>query len=84
MHAPAPGSVHYLAGARGFNQGLNKMRTDKKTYDAVAKVLNALFKTHGEKANSAINRYIRIRREKKQNRKRIEELQSELKELNKG
>jgi len=60
------------------------MRTDKKTYDAVAKVLNALFKTHGEKANGAINRYIRIRREKKQNRKRIAELQTELKELNKG
>jgi len=60
------------------------MRTDKKTYDAVAKVLNGLFKTHGEKATSAINRYVRIRREKKQNRKRIDELQSELKELNKG
>ncbi len=60
------------------------MRTDKKTYDAIAKVLNALFKTHGEKATPAINRYVRIRREKKQNRKRVEELQSELKELNKG
>lgn len=57
---------------------------DKKIYDAVAKVLDTLFKTHGEKAGGAINRYVRIRREKKQNRKRIAELKSELKELNKG
>ena len=60
------------------------MRTDKKTYDAVSKVLNALFKTHGEKATSAINRYVRIRREKKQKRKRVAELEAQLKELNKG
>ncbi len=60
------------------------MRTDKKTYDAVSKVLNALFKTHGDKATAAINRHMRIRREKKQNKKRVTELQAELKELNKG
>lgn len=61
-----------------------RYKHDKKIYDAVAKVLNALIKTHGEKATSAINRYVRIQRERKQKNKRVAELQSELKELNKG
>ncbi len=61
------------------------MTHDPKTYKAVKLTLDRLFKEHGEKAGTAIRRYIRIRSETKSAKKQINQLEAEIKNLrNKG
>ncbi len=59
------------------------MRHDPATYRAVCKSLDALFKEHGDSANTCINRYLRIRRETRQKEQRVAELEAELRDLKK-
>ena len=59
------------------------MRHDAKTYRAVCPVLDKLFKDHGDKAMTAITRYLRIRRETRKAESRIEDLEAELEGLKK-
>ncbi len=59
------------------------MRHDPAVYRAVCKSLDALFKEHGDKAGTCINRYRRIRTETRQTEQRIAELESELGDLKK-
>jgi hypothetical protein len=59
------------------------IRHDPKVYREVCTSLDALFKKHGDKASTCINRYLKIRREKEQKETRIEELEDELASLKK-
>jgi len=59
------------------------MKQDPTIYREVTITLDSVFKKYGEKAASAINRYMRIRQETRQKQQRIEELESELGELKK-
>ena len=59
------------------------MKHDPAIYRDVCKSLDALFKQHGDKAGPCINRYMRIRKEKRQKERRIAELEAELGDLKK-
>ena len=57
------------------------MRHDVPTYRAVCPTLDKLFKDHGDKAGTAIRRYLRIRQESHAKQTRIDALECELEEL---
>jgi hypothetical protein len=59
------------------------IRSDPTIYRAVCSTLDALFKEHGDKVGTCINRYLRVRRETRQTENRIAELESELAGLKK-
>lgn len=59
------------------------IRHDPKVYREVCTSLDALFRKHGDKAATCINRYLKIRRETEQKEARIEELEEELESLKK-
>lgn len=59
------------------------IRSDPAIYREVCSVLDALFKEHGDKTGTCINRYLRVRRETRQTESRITELESELDQLKK-
>lgn len=58
-------------------------RHDPAIYRAVCKSLDTLFKEHGDKTNTCINRYLRIRTETRITKRRIAELEAELGDLKK-
>jgi len=59
------------------------IRSDPTIYREVCSVLDTLFKDHGDKVGTCINRYLRVRRETRQTENRIAELESELAGLKK-
>lgn len=69
--------------AVAFYKGEKDMRHDIKTYQEICPVLDKLFKQHGKKTATAINRYLRIRTETNQTERRIDELETELRDLKK-
>ena len=56
---------------------------DPVVYRETCKVLDALFKKHGEPAATCVRRYMRIRTETAQKQRRIAELEAELGDLKK-
>lgn len=57
------------------------MRHDATIYRQVCPALDKLFKDHGDKAGTAIRRYLRIRTETRQTESRIKLLEAELDDL---
>lgn len=58
-------------------------RHDPKIYRDICTLLDAVFKKHGDDAQTCINRYLRIRTETRVKERRISELEAELKDLRK-
>lgn len=56
-------------------------KQDPDVFKAVSTALDKLFKTHGDGVATCVNRYMRIRGQTRQKKRRIAKLESELKEL---
>lgn len=60
-----------------------KVKHDPVVYRAICTDLDRLFKQYGDKAGTAITRYMRIRRQTKATKARIDDLENELGALRK-
>ncbi len=58
-------------------------RHDPAAYREISKTLDTVFRKHGSKALTCINRYLRVRRKTAQKEDRISELEGELANLKK-